>query len=215
MSQNLLNNKKLFMRNHLIKIELLGIMLFGLFFVILPSQNSVEAQEVNKYSIKVNKRFTQIQTEGKVIVNNDYDFRIKVLDTYFERGKSPLQGYGKDFLKACEKYGAPYDCTLLPAIGYIETRNCTLAASDRQKNCWGWGGAGENRVIFKDYPTAIDHVTQKLMTIPFYKTEFFNDPVYAQYYYCGQHCDKWGTYVQQARQDINNLSVELGYRKLF
>jgi hypothetical protein len=197
------------------KFIFLSISLVGVFLIVLPILNHSYAQESTKYSIKINKTFSQSQPEGKVIVNNDYDFRVKVFDTYFERGKSPLQGYGKDFLKACEKYGAPEDCTLLPAIGYIETRNCTLAASDRQKNCWGWGGAGENRVVFPDYSTAIDHVTQKLMTIPFYKTEFFNDPVYAQYYYCGQHCDKWGTYVQQARQDINNLSVELGYRKLF
>jgi hypothetical protein len=197
------------------KFIFLPTFIVGAFFIVLPTLNQSYAQDSTKYSIKINKTFSQSQPEGKVIVNNDYDFRVKVFDTYFQRGKSPLEGYGKDFLKACEKYGAPEDCTLLPAIGYIETRNCTLAASDRQKNCWGWGGAGENRVVFPDYSTAIDHVTQKLMTIPFYKTEFFNDPVYAQYYYCGQHCDKWGTYVQQARQDINNLSVELGYRKLF
>jgi hypothetical protein len=203
------------MVNNYKKLTAFVIAFVGLFLIFYPLINQVEAQESPKYSIKVSKKFTQEQTVGKVIVNNDYDFRIKVLDTYFERGKSPLKGYGKDFLKACEKYGAPYDCTLLPAIGYIETRNCTLAASDRQKNCWGWGGAGENRVVLPNYPTANDNVTQKLMTIPFYKTEFFNNPVYAQYYYCGQHCDKWGTYVQQARQDINNLSVELGYRKLF
>lgn len=203
------------MRNSIFKYFIASIALLGVFFIAFPTTSLAQTQESSKYSIKINKSFTQTQTEGKLIVNNDYDFRVKVFDTYFERGKSPLQGYGKDFLKACEKYGAPYDCTLLPAIGYIETRNCTLAASDRQKNCWGWGGAGENRVVFPNYPTAIDHVTQKLMSIPFYKTAFFNDPVYAQYYYCGQHCDKWGTYVQQARQDINNLSVELGYRKLF
>jgi len=197
------------------KFIFLPTFIVGAFFIVLPTLNQSYAQDSTKYSIKINKTFSQSQPEGKVIVNNDYDFRVKVFDTYFQRGKSPLEGYGKDFLKACEKYGAPEDCTLLPAIGYIETRNCTLAASDRQKNCWGWGGAGENRVVFPDYSTAIDQVTQKLMTIPFYKTEFFNDPVYAQYYYCGQHCDKWGTYVQQARQDINNLSVELGYRKLF
>ena len=190
-----------------------------IFFIMLSFQmvflENVNAEETEKYSIQIKKSTQSHQKKGVVVVNNDYDFRVKVFDTYFERGNSPLQGYGKDFLKACEKYGAPYDCTLLPAIGYIETRNCTLAASDRQKNCWGWGGAGENRVVFPDYPTAIDSVTQKLMTIPFYKTEFFNNPVYAQFYYCGAHCDKWGTYVQQARQDINNISVELGYRKLF
>src|SRR5690606_36075553 len=121
----------------------------------------------------------------------------------------------KHFVKACEKHGAPKDCTLLPAIGYIETRLCTLAMSDRQKNCWGWGGAGSNRVIFRDYETAIDEITYKLMNLPFYGEKFFNDPVYGQFYYCGTHCDKYGGYVQQAREDINRLSVEMGYPKLF
>lgn len=185
------------------------------FFILLISRNQLLAQPVEKYAIPVKKNVETEMERGIVTVNNDYDFRIKVLDTYFEKNNSPLQGHGRDFLKACERYGAPYDCTLLPAIGYIETRLCTLAASDRQKNCWGWGGAGENRVVFPDYPTAIDEITKKLMTIPFYGTEFFNNPVHSQFYYCGQHCDKWGGYVQQARQDINMLSQELGYRKLF
>lgn len=203
------------MMNNIHRTFLVLPLLFIIILFIIPHFGNVRAQETSKYTIKIDKNVKSSDLKGKIIVNNDYDYRIKVFDTYFERGKSPLAGHGRDFLKACERYGAPYDCTLLPAIGYIETRNCTLAASDRQKNCWGWGGAGENRVIFPDYSTAIDHVTQKLMSIPFYKTEFFNDPVYAQYYYCGSHCDKWGTYVQQARLDINKLSVELGYKPLF
>jgi len=174
-----------------------------------------KAQTPEKYSIKINKTVGLNSNEGVIIVNNDFDYRVKVFDEYFARNKSPLTGYGKYFLKACEKHGAPEDCTLLPAIGYIETRLCTLALSDRQKNCWGWGGAGENRVIFPDYETAIDEITKKLMTIPFYGEKFFNDPVYAQFYYCGSHCDKYGTYVQQAREDINRLSEEMGYPKLF
>lgn len=174
-----------------------------------------KAQTPEKYSIKINKTVGLNSNEGVITVNNDFDYRVKVFDEYFARNNSPLEGYGKNFLKACEKHGAPKDCTLLPAIGYIETRLCTLALSDRQKNCWGWGGAGENRVIFPDYATAIDQITEKLMTLPFYGEKFFKDPVYAQFYYCGSHCDKYGTYVQQAREDINRLSEEMGYPKLF
>lgn len=180
-------------------------------FVVKHSQ----AQTRDRYAIKVNKTVGVGGKEGMIRVNNDFDYRVKVFDEYFARNNSPLAGYGKYFIKACEKHGAPKDCTLLPAIGYIETRLCTLALSDRQKNCWGWGGAGSNRVIFPDYETAIDEITYKLMTLPFYGEKFFNDPVYAQFYYCGSHCDKYGSYVQQAREDINRLSVEMGYPKLF
>jgi hypothetical protein len=184
-------------------------------FCLIGIQQSVSAQENEKYTLIVNKVVASDDKKGVLIVNNDFDFRIKVLDTYFERNNSPLQGYGKSFLKACEKYNAPYDCTLLPGIAYIETRLCTLAASDRQKNCWGWGGAGDNRVVYKVYDTAIDDITQKVMKIPFYGEKFFKDARVAQFYYCGAHCDKWGTYVNQSREDINKLSVELGYPKLF
>lgn len=193
------------------------IVVFLFFVLLIGSYGSIvsKAQTQSKYTVKINKTVGLNSNEGVVIVNNDFDYRIKVLDEYFVRNKSPLAGYGKYFFKACEKYGAPEDCTLLPAIGYIETRLCTLALSDKQKNCWGWGGAGENRVIFPDYETAIDEITKKLMTIPFYGTKFFNDPVYGQFYYCGKHCDKYGTYVQQAREDINKLAEEMGYPKLF
>lgn len=175
----------------------------------------IQAQSQDKYSIVINKKIELNEKKGVVIVNNNYDYKVKVFDEYFARNNSPLSGYGKDFIKACERYGAPKDCTLLPAIGYIETRLCTLALSDTQKNCWGWGGAGDNRVIFPNYETAIDEITRKLMTIPFYGEKFFQDPVYGQFYYCGEHCDKYGSYVQSAREDINRLAVEMGYPKLF
>ena len=176
---------------------------------------NAQSDKTGDYVIPVNKNVGLNSRKGVITVNNDFDYRIKVLDTYFERNKSPLTGYGKYFVKACDKHSAPRDCTLLPAIGYIETRLCTLALSDRQKNCWGWGGAGSNRVIFPDYETSIDHITKQLMSISFYGTRFFNDPTSAQLYYCGQHCNKWGGYVQDSRNDINRLSVELGYPKLF
>ena len=168
-----------------------------------------------RYSIPIRKKIVIEEKKANFVVNNDLDYRVKVLDEYFARNKSPLQGKGIDFIRACEKYGAPSDCTLLPAIGYIETRLCTLALSEKQNNCWGWGGAGSNRVIFPDLETAIDFITKRLMEIPFYKTEFFQDPVKGQYFYCGLHCDMWGTYVQNARLDINNLSIEMGYPALF
>lgn len=192
-------------------VVIVGALSLAVFKIVTP----VSAQDSPRYTLLVNKVVATDKDRGVLIVNNDFDFRIKVLDTYFERNKSPLHGQGKTFLIACEKYSAPYDCTLLPAIAYIETRLCTLAASDRQKNCWGWGGAGENRVVYKDYETAIDDITKNIMTIPFYGEKFFNDARVAQFYYCGAHCDKWGTYVNQSREDINNLSIELGYQKLF
>lgn len=197
------------------KILLIISIVFGLITVGFWVNTTTKAQTPEKYSIKINKTVGLNSNEGVIVVNNDFDYKVKVFDEYFARNNSPLEGYGKDFLKACEKYGAPKDCTLLPAIGYIETRLCTLALSDQQKNCWGWGGAGENRVIFPDYSTAIDHITERLMTLPFYGEKFFQDPVYAQLYYCGSHCDQYGTYVQQAREDINRLAEEMGYPKLF
>lgn len=157
---------------------------------------------------------TKQDQTGIVDLHTEYDYRAFVFDAYFAEHNSPLHGYGRNFVEACDKYGAPHDCTTLLAIGWVETRNCTLDLSFEQRNCWGWGGAGENRVIFEDFDESIDYVIEKLMTLPFYGTEFMNDPVVGQFYYCGKHCNKYGSYVQKERERISDFAVELGFPPL-
>ncbi len=141
------------------------------------------------------------------------DYRAVVLDEYFRRNNSPLYGLGKEFVNACDAYGAPEDCTTIAAIAYVETGLCTYRPSQLQKNCWGFGGAGENRIHFSSYSEAITYVTSKV--VKGYGGEYMQNPEWMARTYCGAHCNKWGAGVQQQRNVINNLALELGYKELF
>lgn len=152
----------------------------------------------------------QMHTSGLVL--GDTDYRAIVLDEYFKRNDSPLYGYGEEFVRACKKYKAPYDCTTLPAIAYVETRLCTLDLSHAQRNCWGFGGSGPNRIWFKDYKDAIDLITDRLVNA--YGPSYMTNPESMQHTYCGPHCNVWGPAVQQMRYSINNLAIEMGYPPL-
>ncbi|MEI7579737.1 MAG: hypothetical protein WCJ58_06955 [bacterium] len=144
---------------------------------------------------------------------NNKDYRAVVLDAYFEKYNSPLSGYGQVFVDACDKYQAPHDCTTIPAIGFVETRLCTLAASLKEKNCWGYGGSPPNRILFDKFEDAIDLITKRLVSG--YGPSYMTDPVSMQHIYCGPNCNSWGSGVQQQRDAINKLSQDLGYPKLF
>jgi hypothetical protein len=147
------------------------------------------------------------------ITHSTIDYRAIVLNEFFRRNGSPLQGFGADFVAACDKYGAPFDCTTLPAIGYVETRLCNVPQSAHiQKNCWGWGGSGKNRITFKSYTEAINVITEKLVNA--YGVKYMLDPKLMQKTYCGQHCNTWGGSVQSIRYEIDNLAKQMGYPAL-
>ena len=140
------------------------------------------------------------------------DYRIYVLKKYFERYNSPLVTFASDFVAACDKYKAPDDCTTIPAIAFVETKLCTAGLSAEQKNCWGFGGSGKNRIYFNTYNQAIDFVTKTL--VKGYGNYSLENPIRMQYVYCGAHCHNWGVGVQSSRKEISKLSEQLGYPKL-
>ncbi len=123
-----------------------------------------------------------------------------ILDEYFKENNSPLYGYGQTFVDACKKYNAPEDCTLLPAIAKIETNLCTTDISAKQHNCWGFGGSGKNRILYKDFTTAIFDITNRLMQG--YGKAFFEDPELGELFYCGSHCNLWGDKVKAEQNKL-------------
>jgi hypothetical protein len=143
------------------------------------------------------------------------DFRAVVFDEYLRRNASPLLGLGEEFVAACDKYDAPKDCTVVLAIARAETDLCKYPPSQTQKNCWGFGGSGANRWYFSNYAEGIDVVTDRLANR--YGYEYMVDPDAMEMTYCGQRdsCTKWGELVQKFMDEINRLSVEMGYKDLY
>jgi len=131
------------------------------------------------------------------------DYRAFILDKYFEKYNSPLKGYGNDFIVACDKYNLTEDCTIIPAIAYVETGLCTLGISAKQFNCWGYGGSNSNRVVFNNFSNSIDTVTRILASS--YGSSIFN-PLSMAHNYCGSHCNNWGEGVNTQRNEIKQLS---------
>lgn len=138
-----------------------------------------------------------------------YNFRARVFDLYFKKNNSPLYGHGQDFIDACRKYNAPEHCTLLPAIARVETDLCKTDLSEKQHNCWGFGGSGENRLKFDSFPESIDYITGRIMNG--YGARFFNDPNAGELFYCGDHCNNWGEHVRSVQIDLEQFSAALGY----
>lgn len=116
------------------------------------------------------------------------DLRVLTLEDYFNHYGSELVNYADDFIKACEKYNVE-NWQLMPAIAIAETNGCQTGISYKQKNCWGWGGAGKNRVVFDNFEQAIDRITFKM--IEGYGNERMNAKD-IQSTYCGIKCMDWG-----------------------
>jgi hypothetical protein len=142
-----------------------------------------------------------------------YSFQAYLFDKYLQQIDSPLAGFGKDFVNACRKYDTPKDCTLLLAIAKVETNYCKAGLSLEQKNCWGFGGSGPNRIIYKNFEESIDEVTRRVKEG--YTNRFFEDPNYGALSYCGSHCTSWASHVQSERYRIKAFFEENGYSNLF
>ena len=179
------------------------------------NEKSLQPNHLNELSVADNKviQFSyQYQRKRSSIYATTSDYRAHVLREYFKKYNSPLVDFAQEFVNACNKYQAPKDCTTLAAIAYVETKLCTLGFAAQQKNCWGFGGSGHNRITFNTYNEAIDYITKTLVSG--YGNYYLQNPRLMQYTYCGITCNKWGSGVQSARIEINRISENLGYPKL-
>lgn len=143
------------------------------------------------------------------------DIRAVVFDEYFRRHNSPLLGYGQIFVDACVEYGAPKDCTIVVAIARNESRLCTYSISAQMHNCWGFGGGGADRRSYESFNDAIFKVTNVLAYQ--YGYEYMIDPRKMERTFCGPdaECVGWGSSILFFMEEINNLSIELGYGSLY
>lgn len=164
----------------------------------------VEIKSEQKVESNLNSGAARIQHQI-----NSIDWRAYVLDKFFASKGSPLAGQGVNFVKYCDLYGAPRDCTAIPGISFAETNYCKYPASQEIFNCWGFGGSPGNRIKFGSYEEAIKFVTERLVRS--YGNDFLTKPRIASTVYCGKPCPTWGIAVENARAEINRLSVSLGF----
>lgn len=182
--------------------------------------SSVKKDNIEKAPPQVKSGYIQNTDEVIFLKQNSsvevsyLDYRAFVLDKYFEKYNSPLFGFGNNFVEACEKYGTPRDCTFLPAIAYVETKLCTKASSLKQFNCWGWGGSGENRIVFSSFYESIDTITRGM--VKGYGINNLNNPYKLVGTYCGPNCNPyWASSVEREQKNINNLAKELNLPAMF
>ena len=84
------------------------------------------------------------------------DSRVKALTNVFNKYKSPLAPYAKDYVRAADKHGV--DWRLLPAISGLES-SFGKHLMPESHNAYGWGGG---HIYFKDWEEGIDHINSKL-----------------------------------------------------
>lgn len=196
-----------------------AISLFGLFFY--PSSTQVTAESISYVKTNFDYAESTLGTTAPLSKTNLYsgsisaDIRAVVFDEYFKRHNSPLLGYGQIFVDACTEYEAPKDCTIVVAIARNESRLCTYSISAQMHNCWGFGGGGTNRRSYDSFNDAIFKVTNVLAYQ--YGYEYMIDPRKMERTFCGPdaECTGWGSSILFFMEEINNLSIELGYGSLY
>jgi hypothetical protein len=162
-------------------------------------------------NIKTNNRIAGVNTQSYLQSNssarpinmNHESYQGYVFDLYFANNHSPLAGYGQNFIDACRKYGAPSDCTLMPALAKVETDTCKTGISAKQFNCWGFGGSGSHRIVYRSFPDAIDKITGQLMSG--YGYNFFENAHIGALSYCGAHCGSYGNHVESEKSRLKDL----------
>lgn len=87
------------------------------------------------------------------------DARIEVLSSFLQKYDSALAPFTQNIINAADKYGL--DFRLLPAIAMQESNLCKKIVRESH-NCWGYEIYGNKVKKFKNYPTAIDAVSQTL-----------------------------------------------------
>lgn len=143
------------------------------------------------------------------------DARAFVLDRYFKLHNSPMYGTGSLIVKKCDQYKAPKDCTIVAAIAHAETDLCKYYNSASYYNCWGYGGAGPNRVYFKSWEESINAMYRTLSNPDWYGNYKMKNPKAMQRTFCGPQaeCEGWGNRVEIFMRDINKLAKDMGIKE--
>ena len=78
----------------------------------------------------------------------------------------------------------------------------------------GWGGAGENRIIYNSFEEHIYTATDVLVNQ--YGIEYMDDPRLMEKVFCGpqEECIGWGNRILHFMREIDDFSESLGVGRL-
>lgn len=101
--------------------------------------------------------FPKQNTENRLIITPDIDYRLNALRNFFTKYNSPLVSEVDNLISIADSWGIDY--RLIPAIAMQESGGCKIIPPDSY-NCWGFGVYGAKTVRFTSYKQAIEQVAK-------------------------------------------------------
>lgn len=144
--------------------------IFTFFFIVLSTvylsvlsfeKNSDFQKNKNNLSLKPKVSYAALPSTQNLLKDNiKYrDIRIEVVSSFFQKYNSDLLPFSQNVIDAADKYNI--DFRFVPAIAMQESNLCKKAPKDSY-NCWGYEVYGAKTKKFKNFPSAINAVSQTL-----------------------------------------------------
>ncbi len=120
-----------------------------------PTDLTLESPESN-YAVVGTAVNLPTALEGQIVIS---DARTLLLDSFYKKYRSSMQGLGKDLVAAADKYGIPF--SFVTAVGQCEGGSGKTMPPG-SFNTWGYGIYGGKVKQFESWQAGIEAVTKDL-----------------------------------------------------
>jgi len=127
------------------------------------------------------------------------DARLKIIESYLSRYKSPLLPYAGLIIELSDNYG--FDYRWIVAIAQQESNLCKKIPKDSH-NCWGYGVHSKGTLRFENYDLALRSFASYLKTQYFDKG--YNTVELIMSKYCPHSSGSWAYGIKQFFDEIEN-----------
>jgi len=127
------------------------------------------------------------------------DARLKIIEAYLARYKSPLLPYAELILELSDNYG--FDYRWIMAIAQQESNLCKKMPKDSY-NCWGYGVHSKGTLRFENYDLALRSFASYLKTQYFDKGYNTVDLIMSKY--CPHSNGSWAFGIRQFFDEIES-----------
>jgi len=127
------------------------------------------------------------------------DARLKIIESYLARYKSPLLPYAGLIIELSDNYG--FDYRWIVAIAQQESNLCKKIPKDSH-NCWGYGVHSKGTLRFENYDLALRSFASYLKTQYFDKG--YNTIELIMNKYCPHSNGSWAYGIKQFFNEIEN-----------